>query len=375
MKKKLTIIMALALCIALFSACNSNDAGNAPSSSSGAASTASVSESASGASEESPEAPADSSELSVAASAGLHSFETIDPADLQYAVSADAPVVYYTTDISSEGLMAIYEILNKPAAGENVGVKISTGEPGGNHFLDPNLIKDLVQSVDGTIIESNTAYGGQRASTALHYQVAEDHGFTAIAPVVIMDETDEMTLPVAGGTRMTENTVGARFAEFDFHVVLSHFKGHGMAGFGGALKNLSIGYASSGGKMTIHGGGDPGVGFGAEQDAFLEAMAESAKSVVDAAGDDILYINVMNHLSVDCDCSSNPAAPTRADIAILASLDPVALDQACVDLVYAAPDGKDLQERIEARSGIICIEHAAQIGLGSREYVLTSIDA
>jgi uncharacterized Fe-S center protein len=289
--------------------------------------------------------------------------------------ASGVPAVYYTADISPTGLMAAYEALGRPAQGENVAVKISTGEPGGNHFLAPGLIGDFVQSVNGTIVECNTAYGGKRASTALHYQVAADHGFTAIADVVIMDEETSMTLPVVGGTRLTENLVGGRFDEFDFHVVLSHFKGHSMGGFGGALKNLSIGYASSRGKLAIHGGGDASVGFGAEQDAFLEAMAEAAKSVVDAAGDNILYISVMNHLSIDCDCSSNPAAPTMGDIAILASLDPVALDQACVDLVYAAPDGQDLVERIESRHGIHTVEHAAAIGLGSREYELVNLDA
>lgn len=285
----------------------------------------------------------------------------------------NAPAVYMTTDISPEGLMAVYEALGLIAQGENVAVKISTGEPGGNHFLSPDLIGGFVQSVDGTIVECNTSYGGQRASTAMHYQVAEDHGFTAIAPVVIMDEEESMSIPVEGGSRLTEDIVGARFSEFDFHVVLSHFKGHGMAGFGGALKNLSIGYASSEGKGIIHSGGAGGSGWG-DQDGFLMAMAEAAKGVVDYADGNILYINVMNHLSVDCDCDANPAAPTMADIAILASLDPVALDQACVDLVYAAPDGQDLVERMESRNGILTVEHAAEINLGSREYRLVSID-
>ena len=285
----------------------------------------------------------------------------------------DAPTVYMTTDISPASLMAIYEALGREPAGGRVAVKISTGEPGGKHFLDPDLIKELVQHVDGTIVECNTAYGGSRASTAMHYQVAEDHGFTAIADVVIMDETDSMSIPVTGGTCLTEDLVGARFAEFDFHVVLSHFKGHAMAGFGGALKNLSIGYASSQGKNIIHSGGPEGSGWG-DQDGFLMAMAEAAKAVVDYSGENILYINVMNHLSVDCDCDSNPAAPTMADIGILASLDPVALDQACLDLVYAAEDGADLVERVESRNGLLTVEHAAKIGLGSREYNLVRID-
>ena len=287
----------------------------------------------------------------------------------------EVPVVYMTTDISSDGLMAIYEALGRTAEGENVAVKISTGEPGGNHFLAPDLIKELVQTVGGTIVESNTAYGGQRSSTAMHYQVAEDHGFTAIAPVVIMDEEATMRIPVNGGIHLTEDVVGARFAEFDFHVVLSHFKGHAMGGFGGALKNLSIGYASTSGKSLIHtAGASDSSPWGGDQDDFLESMAEAAKAVVDYNGENILYINVMNHLSVDCDCSSDPAAPTMADIAILASLDPVALDKACVDLVYAAPDGQDLVERIESRNALHIFDHAVTIGLGSAEYELVSID-
>lgn len=299
---------------------------------------------------------------------------TLSISAMAISVSAEeqpgVPIVYMTSDISSEGLMAVYTALEREAVGENVAVKISTGEPGGNHFLSPDLIKELVQTVNATIVECNTLYGGRRASTAMHYQVAEDHGFTAIAPVVIMDEADEMSIPVKNGTRLTEDVVGARFSEFDFHVVLSHFKGHAMGGFGGALKNLSIGYASSRGKGVIHAGGSGG----GDQDSFLEAMAEAASAVMDAAGDNILYINVMNHLSVDCDCDSNPAAPTMADIAILASLDPVALDKACVDLVYAAEDGADLVERIESRNGTHILDHAAALGIGSLDYELVSID-
>ena len=290
--------------------------------------------------------------------------------------SADAPIVYMTTDISSEGLMAIYEALGREAVGENVAVKISTGEPGSN-YLRVELIGDFVQAVNGSIVECNTAYGGSRASTAMHYQVAEDHGYTAIASVDIMDENGSMTLPVTGGTVLTENYVGANLANYDFLVVLSHFKGHAMAGFGGAIKNLSIGCASSEGKCWIHSGGTSMTSpWGGEQNAFLESMAEAAKSVVDYSGEGerALYINVMNRLSVDCDCSGNPAEPDMHDIGILASLDPVALDQACVDLVYEAEDGESLIARMEGRNGIHTLEHAADIGFGSREYDLVSID-
>lgn len=354
MKNKSLLGLSITLCALLLGACgNSNNENNDPASDAVVIDESAASDGESS-SQEDPE------EESNTESEGVENDQK--------------PDVYMTTDISPEGLAAVYEALGRSAEGENVAVKISTGEPGGTHFLAPSLIQDFVQSVDGTIVECNTAYGGSRANTAMHYQVAEDHGFTAIAPVVILDEEGSMSLPVEGGTHLTENFVGGHFADYDFHVVLSHFKGHAMGGFGGALKNLSIGYASSEGKSWIHTAGTTKSGIMGEQNDFLESMAEAAKSVVDAAGEDILYINVMNHLSVDCDCDSNPAAPTMADIAILASLDPVALDQACVDLVYAAPDGEDLIERIESRNGILTVEHAADIGLGSREYELVSLD-
>jgi len=290
------------------------------------------------------------------------------------AAGAESPVVFMTTDISSAGLMAVYEALGLEARGR-VAVKISTGEPGNTHFLAPTLIGDLVQRVGGTIVECNTAYGGRRASTAAHYQVAQDHGFTAIAPVVIMDERADISIPVTGGKHLTEDIVGARFGEFNFHVVLSHFKGHQMGGFGGALKNMSIGYASSAGKAWIHTAGKSRTSMrGGTQNDFLESMAEAAKAVADANRGRMLYINVMNHLSIDCDCSGRPAAPTMADIGILASLDPVALDQACVDLVYAAKDSRDLIQRIESRNGLLTISHAELIGLGSKTYQLIKID-
>jgi len=295
------------------------------------------------------------------------------PSDASPAGSG-SPTVFMTTDISSAGLMAVYEALGLEARG-NVAVKISTGEPGNTHFLAPSLIGDLVRRVGGTIVECNTAYGGRRASTAAHYQVARDHGFAAIASVVIMDERTDISIPVVGGKHLREDIVGARFREFDFHIVLSHFKGHSMGGFGGALKNMSIGYASSAGKNWIHSGGRSRTSMrGGSQDDFLESMAEAAKAVADANRGRMLYINVMNHLSVDCDCSGRPAAPTMADIGILASLDPVALDQACVDLVYAARDSRDLIQRIESRNGLLTLSHAELIGLGSKTYQLIRIN-
>jgi uncharacterized Fe-S center protein len=287
--------------------------------------------------------------------------------------------VYFTGDISPAGLAAVYNALgqkpdNTAVAQGKVAVKVSTGEPPNSNYLRPELIKDLVQSVNGTIVESNTAYGGRRASTALHKQVARDHGFTAIANVDILDENGSVSLPVRGGTQLQENFVGAHFTNYDYYIVLSHFKGHGMAGLGGAIKNISIGIASSEGKSWIHTGGRSKRGIGGDQTAFLDSMAEAGKSVVDSLNGNILYVNVMNRLSVDCDCNGNPAEPDMHDIGILASLDPVALDQACVDLVYAARDGARLRERIESRNGIRTIDHAAEIGLGSKAYQLVTLN-
>lgn len=282
-------------------------------------------------------------------------------------------IVYMTEYISAEGLVAIYESLGASPSG-NIAVKLSTGEPGSN-YLRTDLIGDLVKSFDNpTIVECNTAYGGSRANTAMHYQVAEDHGYTAIANVDIMDEHGSMTLPVSGGDNLTENYVGANFQNYDYYIVLSHFKGHAMAGFGGAIKNISIGIASSEGKAHIHSGGTGGSMWGGEQDAFLESMAEAGKSVSDYLDGNILYINVMNRLSVDCDCDGNPSEPDMHDIGILASFDPVAVDQACIDLVYAAQDGEFLIERIESRNGLHTLEQAEKIGLGRREYQLENID-
>lgn len=281
-------------------------------------------------------------------------------------------VVYMTTNISSDGLMAVYEALSASPDGK-IAVKLSTGEPGSN-YLRTDLIGDLVKSLNGTIVECNTAYGGSRANTAMHYQVAKDHGYTDIAAVDIMDENGSMTLPVTGGENITENYVGANFANYDYYVILSHFKGHAMAGYGGAIKNISIGIASSTGKSHIHTGGKGGSMWSADQDLFLEAMAEAGKSVSDYLDGNILYINVMNRLSVDCDCDGSPAEPDLHDIGILASFDPVAVDQACVDLVYNASDGGSLIRRIESRNGLHTLEHAEKIGLGSREYRLINVD-
>ncbi len=291
--------------------------------------------------------------------------------------SQDAPIVYMTTDISPEGLMAIYEALGRTATGK-VAIKLNTGEGEKSYNLEPDLIKDLVESVDGTIVECNTAYGGNRANTAMHMQVAEDRGYTAIAPVDIMDADGGTEIPVEGGTRLTTNQVGSHFLEYDFCIMLSHFKGHMMGGFGGALKNMSIGIASSEGKSLIHSAGTRKTGYSPSTpaDTFTESMAEAAKSIYDYLdnGNKMLSINVMNNISVDCDCAASPQKPDMHDIGILASLDPVALDQACVDLIYAAPDSGSVIRRIESRNGTHILEHAEEIGFGSRAYRLVSID-
>ncbi len=286
-------------------------------------------------------------------------------------------VVYMTKNITAEELLKVYQATSFVPDGK-VAVKVSTGEPPHSHYLDPNLIKDLVQSVDGTIVECNTAYGGSRASTALHKQVAADHGFTAIADVDIMDEEGSISLPVTGGSRLSEDFVGSHFTDYGSFIVLSHFKGHAMAGFGGAIKNISIGIASSEGKAHIHSGGTGGSMWSVDQNAFLESMAEAGKAVSDSLdnGKKIVYVNVMNNLSVDCDCDGNPAEPEMADIGILASTDPVALDQACIDFVYEQKDGdgKALVNRIESKNGLLTLEHAEKIGLGNRRYELQMID-
>ena len=290
----------------------------------------------------------------------------------------EVPKVYMFTKISAENLVKIYEALGREATGK-VAVKLSTGEPGGHNFLQPALIKDLVKKVNGTIVECNTAYGGGRADTENHLKAAKEHGFTAIAPVDIMDADGEVALPVKGGKHLKEDFVGSHYLNYDFTIILSHFKGHAMGGFGGAIKNMSIGIASSGGKAWIHSAGktkgDPW-GNLPPQDDFLESMAEAAKAVADHCGDKILYISVANNLSVGCDCDASPEDPQMGDIGILASLDPIALDKACTDLVRASEDhGKiHLIERIDSRHGMHTLEYGEKLGIGSQKYELVKLD-
>lgn len=290
--------------------------------------------------------------------------------------------VYFIDSISSQNLIKIYNALGRKATGKNVAVKLSTGEEGGNNYLNPQMIGPLVKMVKGTIVECNTAYPGSRNNVADHLKTAEDHGFTSIAKVDIMDADGEMALPVKVGHHLKADYVGDHLKNYDFVMVLSHFKGHAMGGFGGAIKNISIGIGSRNGKAYIHSAGkvkDPNVLWQnlPKQDDFLESMAESAKAVADYEGDHILYISVMNNLSVDCDCDSHPAAPKMKNVGILASLDPVALDQACVDMVMNSDDkgNKDLVERINTRHGTHTLYWGAVIGLGSRDYELIKLDA
>ncbi len=294
-------------------------------------------------------------------------------------------VVYMTQDISPESLVRIYLALGKPAEGR-VAVKISTGEAGGHNYLKPELIKLLVDTVKGTIVECNTAYPGRRNTTKEHWQTIREHGFLDIAKVDLMDEEGDFTIPVEDTTWIHYDRVGTHMKNYDFMINLAHFKGHAMGGFGGVLKNQSIGVASANGKAYIHSAGKTEDTkkcwlHTGNQDGFLESMAAAAQAVHNyfGRGERILYINVVNNLSVDCDCDSHPADPEMSDIGILASLDPVALDQACVDLVFNYPstegdDAAALIERINSRHGIHTIEHAAKIGLGKREYRLVSID-
>jgi len=286
------------------------------------------------------------------------------------------PKVYFTKEITEESLIKIYEKLNIELKGK-VAVKISTGEPGGHNYLSPLLIKGLVQKLNGTIVECNTAYEGRRNTTEEHLKAVKEHGFTDIANVDIMDSEGDMELSVKNGKHLKINYVGKNLSNYDSMLVLSHFKGHQMGGFGGALKNMSIGIASSRGKKWIHSAGTSFTEFWhTEQEKFIESMAEASKSVIEYLNKNILYINVMNNLSVDCDCNSAPEDPCMKDIGILSSTDPVALDKACLDLIYSSTDkGRDhMLERIESRKGPHILDYGQEIGIGTKEYELIIID-
>lgn len=289
--------------------------------------------------------------------------------------------VYYMKDITPENLVKVYKALGREAKGDKIGIKISTGESDHSNHLDTGLIAPLVRTIGGTFIESNTAYEGNRRHAHQHARTAKAHGYTDLAGVDIMDAEGVVELPVKGGKHLTKDIVGKTYPEYDFVVVLSHFKGHQMGGFGGALKNISIGISSAEGKTYIHTAGkteDPAIIWQnvAEQDDFLESMADAAKAITDHAGDNILYINVANRLSVDCDCNGNPAEPEMGDLGVYASLDPVALDRACVDAVLNSSDpGKAaLIERIRSRHGEHILEAAEELGIGTQNYTLVEVE-
>lgn len=279
--------------------------------------------------------------------------------------------VFLIREITPEAVLRIYEALGAELPGK-VAVKLHSGEVGNQNFIRPDFWKPMVEKVHGTIVECNTAYEGQRDTTEKHWKTMKLHGWTSIADVDIMDEESDLELPVPEGKRIQTNYVGAHLSNYDSMLVLTHFKGHPMGGFGGSLKNISIGIASSYGKAYIHGAGDAEKIWTADHDSFLESMADAAKSILNYFEEKIAFINVMCNMSVDCDCCAVAEDPKIADIGILASLDPVALDQACLDLVYASDDpGKEhLIERIESRNGVLTVEAAAKIGAGSREYEL-----
>lgn len=283
--------------------------------------------------------------------------------------------VYFTRNIAPESVLKLYEACGLELSG-NVAVKLHSGEKGNQNFLPPEFWRPMIEHVHGTVVECNTAYPGSRNTTAAHWQTMRDHGWSDAFTVDIMDEeAPDLQLLIPNGKVIQKNYVGKHLTRYDSLLVLSHFKGHPMGGFGGALKQLSIGCASSAGKANIHGAGKPEEMWTTEQNAFLESMADAAESVVKLFDGKIVYINVMKNMSVDCDCCAVAEDPCMKDIGILASLDPIAIDQACLDLVYASDDpGRDhLVERIESLNGIHTVEAAAELGFGSREYELIEL--
>ena len=285
-------------------------------------------------------------------------------------------IVYFTKDLSSSSLLRLYKKLNVELKG-NVAIKLHSGEPGNQNFLRPDFFKEIIDYVGGTVVETNTAYEGRRNTTEKHLKTIEEHGWNKYFKFDLLDaEGDDLELSIPLGKVIKKNYVGKNIVNYDSMLVLSHFKGHPMGGYGGALKQLSIGIASSYGKAYIHGAGDVSKIWTADHDKFLEAMADASKSIVDYFKGNIVYINVMKNMSVDCDCCAVAEDPCIKDIGMLISLDPVAIDKACVDLVYASNDeGKNhLIERIESRNGTHTIDAAYLIGVGKKDYELISID-
>ena len=284
--------------------------------------------------------------------------------------------VYFSSSITPENVLKLYQLLGRPLAG-NVAIKVHSGEPGNQNFLRPEFWKPVIDFVGGTVVECNTAYEGGRDITQRHIQTFKKHGWTDRFPIDLLDaQGPDLELPIPNGLRIRKNYVGKDITRYDSCLVLSHFKGHPMGGYGGALKQLSIGFASSYGKKYIHGVEDTDNFWDSDHDSFLEAMADAAASVIELFNGQIVYINVMKNMSVDCDCCAVAEDPCIADIGILISTDPVSIDQACLDLVYASNDpGKDhLIERIESRNGVHTIEAAAALGIGSRGYQLITVE-
>jgi uncharacterized Fe-S center protein len=286
-----------------------------------------------------------------------------------------AAKVFFSREITPEKVVEMYDLAGKSLEGK-VAIKLHSGEEGNQNFLKPEFWKPVIEHVKGTVVECNTAYEGSRNTTEKHLQTLEKHGWNKYFDVDLMDgEGPDLELAIPKGKVIRKNFVGKHLADYDSMLVLSHFKGHPMGGYGGALKQLSIGVASSFGKAYIHGAGEPEKIWTADHDSFLEAMADAAMSVVDYFKGNLVYVNVMKNMSVDCDCCAEAEDPCMKDIGILVSLDPIAIDQACLDLVYASDDpGRDhLLERIESRNGVHTIEAAAALGYGEREYELTEI--
>lgn len=285
--------------------------------------------------------------------------------------------VYFSRTITPEKVLELYKLIDKPLAG-NVALKVHSGEKGNQNFLRPDFWKPLIDHVGGTVVECNTAYEGERNTTEKHWHTIKDHGWCDLFNVDIMDgEGPDMELAIPNGKQIQKNYVGKNLEKYNSLLVLSHFKGHPMGGYGGAIKQLAIGVASSFGKAYIHGAGEPEKIWTADHDSFLESMADAAASVVEYFKGEAVYINVMKNMSVDCDCCAVAEDPCMKDIGILISLDPIAIDQACIDLVYGATDdpGRDhLLERIESRNGVHTIEAAAELGFGSREYELIEVE-
>lgn len=283
--------------------------------------------------------------------------------------------VYFSRTITPETVLALYKLVGKELPG-NVAIKVHSGEKGNQNFLRPDFWKPIVDHVGGTIVECNTAYDGARNTTEKHLGLLNEHGWNRYFPVDLLDaQGPDLELAIPNGKVIQKNYVGKDIVHYDSMLVLSHFKGHPMGGYGGALKQLSIGVASSYGKAYIHGAGDPKNLWGSDHDSFLESIADAASSVVSFFKGNMVYINVMKNMSIDCDCCAVAEDPCIADIGILASTDPIAIDQACIDLVYACDDsGKaHFLERVESRNGVHTIEAAAELGFGSREYDLIEV--